>query len=111
MAGFGGVDEEGRRAGRGQGRRDLAAMWPDLPSPVTMTRPLALRIRSTALANGLAQRAAQGGGERVDAAALGLQRAERGFDAVGVGPDDWVISGFELGMFWSREEGRRPWPA
>ena len=25
----------------------LRATWPDLPSPVTMTRPLACRIRST----------------------------------------------------------------
>ena len=28
----------------------LRATWPDLPSPVTMTRPLASRIRSTAAA-------------------------------------------------------------
>ena len=29
----------------------LRATWPDLPSPVTITRPLASRIRSTAAAN------------------------------------------------------------
>jgi hypothetical protein len=29
----------------------LRATWPDLPSPVTMTRPLARRIRSTEAAN------------------------------------------------------------
>ena len=29
----------------------LRATWPDLPRPVTMTRPLASRIRSTAAAN------------------------------------------------------------
>src|SRR5439155_26398046 len=83
-------------------------MWPDLPSPVTMTRPLASRIRSTALAN-----ASPSGPRRAAASALMPPlsvSSVRSADSTlsGMEPDDWVISGFELGMFWSREEGPSP---
>src|SRR3954466_10360749 len=84
----------------------LRPIWPDLPSPVTMTRPFALRIRSTAWA-----KLAPSGPRRAAASALipplsvsSVRSADSTLS--GMGPDDWVISGFELGMFWSREEGR-----
>ena len=49
----------------------LRPIWPDLPSPVTMTRPLAWRINSTAATNAVPERTAQCGRERGDAVAAG----------------------------------------
>ncbi|MFK4405221.1 hypothetical protein ABH991_002255 [Bradyrhizobium ottawaense] len=82
----------------------LRPIWPDLPSPVTMTRPLALRIRSTAFEN-----VAPSGPRRAAASALMPPlsvSSVRSADSTlsGMGPDA-VISGFELGMYWSREKG------
>ena len=76
-----------------------------------MTRPLALRIRSTALA-----KASPSGPRSAAASALMPPlsvSSVRSADStlVGVGPDDWVISGFELGMYRSREEGIGPFAA
>src|SRR3954463_5497999 len=73
-----------------------------------MTRPFALRIRSTALA-----KLAPSGPRRAAASALipplSVSRVRSADSTLsGMEPDDWVISGFELGMFWSREEGRLP---
>ncbi|MHC2593294.1 hypothetical protein ACVIG9_007350 [Bradyrhizobium ottawaense] len=69
-----------------------------------MTRPLALRIRSTAFEN-----VAPSGPRRAAASALMPPlsvSSVRSADSTlsGMGPDA-VISGFELGMYWSREKG------
>ena len=60
----------------------LRPTWPDLPMPVTISRPLAPRIRSTAATNGCAEPVAHRGDERRDAAGLGLERAQRRRDQV-----------------------------
>ena len=58
----------------------LRPTWPDLPSPVTISRPLALRIRSTAAANGAREIGLQRGRDRGDAAAFGVERAQGRLD-------------------------------
>ena len=58
----------------------LRATWPDLPSPVTMTRPLASRISSTAAVKAVAERALQGGRDRGDAGGFRIERAQAGLD-------------------------------
>ncbi len=60
----------------------LLPMWPDLPMPVTTTRPLAAKIIATRVEEGLAEAAPEGGhgggldlehlpGEREDALVVG----------------------------------------
>ena len=78
----------------------LRATWPDLPRPVTITRPLALRISSMAAA-----KAAPSGPRRAaEMAAMPLPSASRVRSAdctaslAGSGPDDFAISGFGLAM-------------
>src|SRR3954463_171767 len=73
-----------------------------------MTRPFALRIRSTALA-----KLAPSGPRRAAASALmpplSVSKVRSADSTLsGLGPDDGVIRGFELDMFRSREEGRSP---
>jgi hypothetical protein len=48
MAGLGRMNEIGGGAGAGQRRSDLAPTWPDLPMPLTITRPRQLRISTSA---------------------------------------------------------------
>ena len=55
----------------------LRPTWPDLPRPVTISRPLALRIRSAAAANADAEIGPERGSERGHAAGLGLECAQR----------------------------------
>src|ERR1700722_4688204 len=83
----------------------LRATWPDLPSPVTINRPLALRMTSAAAANAEPRSDCSA----VASAAMPLPSASsvRKADATaaftGSGPDESVISGFGLAMSGSRE--------
>ena len=58
----------------------LEPIWPLLPTPVTITRPLIADSVSTALPNGSARPAVQGFGERRHAGLLGRDRAQRRSD-------------------------------
>ncbi|MGY3123302.1 hypothetical protein ACVWXQ_007239 [Bradyrhizobium sp. S3.14.4] len=64
--------KEGRRAGRGQRRRDLARHVAGLAEAGDDDAALGVADQVDRLGEGRAQRTAQGGGERVDAAALRL---------------------------------------
>ena len=55
----------------------LRPIWPDLPMPVTITRPRAPRIRSIGRGEWLAEPVADRRDQGADAAGLGLQRANR----------------------------------
>ena len=55
----------------------LRATWPDLPSPVTMTRPLACADQVDGGGKGRPERALQGRRDRADAADPGIERAQR----------------------------------
>ena len=101
VAGFGGVDEEGRRAGRGQRRGDLARDMAGLAQPGDDDAALGLadqrrRRRRRPAPSGPCSAAA----DRGDAAASGLERAQRRLNGgvASSGPDDFAISGFGLGM-------------
>src|ERR1700679_93510 len=78
----------------------LRAIWPDLPSPVTMTRPLACRIRSVARAKA----APRSDRSAASIAAMPLPSASRVRKAdwtaalTGSVPVGLAISGFEAGM-------------
>ena len=90
--GFGRVQEERRRARARQRRGDLAAMMPDLPMPVTMTRPRQSRSMSTAPVNRSSS--------AVD------EREDRG----GLGPEH-LAGEFEVGHGRARHGARRAGPA
>ena len=55
----------------------LRATWPDLPMPVTITRPRAAADGFDGGDEGRAESVADGGGQRRQALAFGLERAQR----------------------------------
>ena len=67
----------------------LRPIWPDLPSPVTISRPLAFRIRSAAATKGARRSDCSAADDRGDPAALGVERAQGrldgGISGVGAG--------------------------
>src|SRR3954463_14555055 len=69
MAGFGGMDEEGRRAGGGEGRGDLAADMAGFSEP-----------GDDQAATGIANQVGSGGESRAE---IGLERRGEGGDAGG----------------------------
>jgi hypothetical protein len=71
---------------------NLRPMWPDLPTPETMTRPLEARIRSTAAAKPASSLV----GERVNRVGLDLE------DAAGEG---------ENALVRQRQSGLSSWAA
>ena len=75
MAGFGGVNEERGRAGRGEGRGDLAADMAGLAEAGDDQPSLGAENEAGGLGEGLAEIGAQRDLERGNAAAFGLQRA------------------------------------
>ena len=110
MAGFGGVDEERRRAGGGKGRRDLAADMAGLAEPGDDQPSLGVPDEV-------------GGGDkgapRSDCSAAviaaiplpsasSVRRADWTAASAGSVPDDFAISGFGLAMSVSRERGVAP---
>ncbi len=54
----------------------LRPTWPDFPMPVTITRPRASRIRSTAATNALSEAIAHRGDQRSDAAGFRFERPD-----------------------------------
>src|SRR6478752_9662310 len=90
----------------------LRPIWPDLPSPVTISRPLAFRIRSAAATKGVRRsdcRAAEMAAIP-PASASSVRRADWTAASAESVPDESAISGFGLAMSVSREEGRGPGP-
>ena len=84
MAGFGGVHEEGRRAGRGQGRGKFARDVARLAEPGDDDAALGLADQVDRFRECRPKRALQRGRERRDPLAAGLERAQRRLDG-GVG--------------------------
>ena len=88
----------------------LRPTWPDLPMPVTISRPRAAEIRSTAAMKARAEPVVNGGRERGDAAGPGLERAQRRGDQVAA-----ARVGRSLGAQrfrhcrWSGLSGSQPW--
>ena len=62
----------------------LRPIWPDLPSPVTISRPLALRMQIDGRGERRAEVGLQRRRDRGDAAGLGIERAQGRLDG-GVG--------------------------
>ena len=58
----------------------LRPIWPDLPSPVTISRPLALPDQVDGGGKGRAEIGLQRRRDRGDAAALGIERAQGRLD-------------------------------
>ena len=65
----------------------LRATWPDLPMPVTMTRPLARADQLDRGDEGLPEPVMDGGGQRSDAAGLGIERAQAPISMSWLWPD------------------------
>src|SRR5829696_1564267 len=90
----------------------LRPIWPDLPSPVTISRPLAFRIRSAAATNG----ARRSDCNAADSAAIpppsasSVRRADWTAASAGSVPDDFAISGFGLAMSVPGKRGVAPGP-
>src|SRR6201991_359505 len=80
----------------------LRATWPDLPSPVTITRPLAWRIRSAAAAKAVPSGPCSAAAIAVTPllSVSSVRRADCTAALAGWGsvPDDFVISGFGLAI-------------
>src|ERR1700677_3890657 len=85
----------------------LRATWPDLPSPVTINRPLALRIVSAAAANAVrkSDRSAAASAAMPLPSASSVRRAEATAAFAGSVPDEFVINRFGVAMSASREMG------
>ena len=77
MAGLGGVHEKRRRAGGGKGRGDLAADVAGFAEAGDDQAALGAADQLGCGGKGRTQIGLQGSGERGDAAALGVQRAQR----------------------------------
>ncbi len=77
MAGFGGVHEEGRCAGRGQGCGDLARDVARLAEPGDDDAPLGVADQLDGFGKCRAERPLQRRDDRGNAAASDLQRAQR----------------------------------
>src|SRR5204863_7128739 len=88
----------------------LRPIWPDLPSPVTISRPLAFLMRSAAAVKG----ARRSDCSAADSAAIPLpsassvRRADWTAASAELVPDDFAISGFGLAISVSRERGALP---
>ena len=88
----------------------LRPTWPDLPMPVTISRPRAAEIRSTAAMKARPSPSWMAADERGDAAGLGLERAQRRGDQVAA-----ARVGRSLGAQrfrhcrWSGLSGSQPW--
>jgi len=80
MAGFGGVDEEGGRAGGGKGRGDLAADMARLAEPGDDQPPLGIPDQVGGGDKGCAQIGLQRCRDGGDPAALGVERAQGRLD-------------------------------
>ncbi len=78
VARFAGMHEEGGRAGRGEGRGDLAPDVAGLAHAGDDQAALGVADQFDGGGEGRPKRALQRGRERGDAAALGLERAQRG---------------------------------
>src|ERR1700754_2985315 len=83
-------------------------MWPDLPRPVTIRRPLALRIRSTAAVNGAPRSASRAAAS----AAMPLASASRVRRADAIAGDvegvtEVAARGFEMAIKRSRASFQR----
>ena len=77
VARFGGVDEEGGGSGRGEGGGDLARHMPGLAEPGDDHATLRLADQVDGGGKRRSKRPAQRGGDRGDAAAFGVKRAQR----------------------------------
>ena len=80
MAGFGGVHEERRRAGGGEGRGDLAADMAGFAEPGDDHAALGVADEIGRGGKGRAETDLQRRGDRGDAAALGVERAQGRLD-------------------------------
>ena len=74
----------------------LRPTWPDLPMPVTISRPLRLRDQFHRGGERLREPVLDRGDQRRDAAGLGLERAQRRSDQRAV--LRWRGSGFAFGI-------------
>jgi hypothetical protein len=78
----------------------LRPTWPDLPRPVTISRPLASRIRSTAVvkAGPRSARSAASSAAMPPPSASSVRSADCTAVVAAAGPGELAFSGFELTM-------------
>ena len=108
MAGFGGVHEEGRRAGGGEGGGDLARHMAGLAEPGDDDAALGVADDFGGGGKRRAEIGLQGRGQIAAtplASASSVRKAEATAAFAGSVPDDLVISGFGLAMSGSEGDG------